>query len=235
MKEKVKKKIAEAFSNMDFSNYSQVLDAAKELEGVDPKKVIEWISGMLDAEWHWSEIINYGGVQNIEKAFDTEFDIATLINAYFGDDDHWYFESSYFENTGRNPGSQWIDEFNELTNKGITANDVIENLSLDFLIESRSYGPGLCVFFDFIERNSGDFKLFIRRLAPEVNRLSHEDVEDVIYCLDDHLEDGDLDMNKLFQRIEWASVYEDEVPDYVEFFMKHAPELVKKIPLTPSV
>lgn len=223
-KKDAKKKISEAFSDVDFENYQQVLDASEELNGVDPKEVMSWISDKLENDWHWSKVINYGGVQNIEKVFNTEFDIATLINAYFGDDEHWYFDESKSE-------GQWIDEFNELTDKEITVNDIIENIDMDFLIDSGYYGPGLCVFCDFIEGNSGDFRLFVKRLAPEVEKFSHEDVEDVVYCLDDYIKDGDMDMEKLLSRIEWTSVYKDEIADYVEFFMKHAPELVSKIPV----
>lgn len=221
-RDSVSTKIAEAFSDVDFSSYPQVEEAAAELKGVCPKEVLDWIANKIQDEWHWDELINIGGgVQNVEKAFGAEFDIAALVNAYFVDDDHWYFGGSE---------SQWLDEFNELTGKEITVDDITENIDVDFLLS----GPGLCVFFDFIEANGGDFRMAINRLAPVVDKFSDSDVEDIIYCLDEYLEESDFDMEKLFSKIEWTTLYTEEVQDYVEFFKKHAPELTKKIPVPIS-
>lgn len=214
------RRIAKALSEVNFENYPQVAAAAKKLKGVDPREILDWISEKLLTEWHWSEVINYGGVWNIEKIFGVKFDIATLINAFFCDDEHWRFDG---------PASQWIDEFNGFTCREITVDDVIEKLDLGFLIDSDYMGPGICGFCKFIERNGGDFRLFIKRLASEVDRLSHEDVDDIIYCLDDYLEDGDFDMKKLYSKVELDHVTEDEIEDYLEFFSKHAPELFSEI------
>lgn len=218
--------IASAFEDVDFQYYDQVLEASKKLSDVDGSEVVEWISDQLEQHWHYTEILNGAGVQNVENIFEHKFDLGVLINSYFTITDHWYFYTH-----GPRWHARWIDEFNELSGLHITADDVTKFIDLDFLIDSHAYGPGFNEFIEFLEDTGGDIKLFIQKIAPAIDRLPHIDVEDIVLYLTPYLEPGDIDMEKLFSRIDWDLVEDfGYYPQFIEFFEKFAPELAHQIP-----
>lgn len=214
-------RIDEAFSriNYDFGNFEQLLKASREFEGVSGEEVIEWISGRMPC-WDYLEVFNGSGVLNIEKVFGAKFSIDTLINNYFTDEEHWYFSSCRWR--------EWLDEFNMLSGRRITANDVIEHLNVNFLIDSR-YGPGLDIFVRFVEKNGGDPKILVRRIAPEIENFSLTTVEDVIYFLSPYL-NGELDMVKLFHQVDWDNVSKNGgFEAFMAFFEPYVPTLVEEL------
>jgi len=217
------KRIREAFLNVDFKNSDEVQEAAEKLKGIEPREILDWIANQLETRWHYSEVLNGAGVQNIESIFGVEFDLRTLINVYFAASDHCHF-------AGKNRNKR-IEEFNELTGRQITVDDVTRNIDIDFLIDSHVYGPGFDEFVEFIEDNGGDPRLLVQKIAPVVDKLPHVDIEDIVYYMEPYIKDGDIDMNKIFSKINWK-VLDDcfERSEFVEFFLKHAPALAEKIP-----
>ena len=217
------KRIREAFLNVDFKNLDDVREAAEKLKGIDPQEILDWIVNQLETRWHYSEVLNGLGVQNIENTFGVKFDLKVLINAYFAASDYCHF-------AGKNKNKR-IEEFNQLTGRHITVDDVTRNIEIDFLIDSHVYGPGFDEFVEFIEDNGGNPRLLVQKIAPIVDKLPHVDIEDIVYYMEPYIKDGDIDMDKIFSRINWRNL-EDAFArsEFIEFFIKHAPKLIEKIP-----
>lgn len=210
-------KIIRTLYEVDFEDYDELQEVAEELQDIDGSEVLKCISD------YWRAECIFDGIENLEEIFDANIDIGTLIGSYFADNDHWWFNSD---------SSEWLVRFSNYSGHDITADDVTKNISMDYLIDSHAYGPGLCGFFEFLEENGGDPKLFIKKVAAEVDRLPHIDIEDIVYCMTPYIDDGDIDMQKLFSRVDWEEVRKDDedIEKFTEFFKRFAPDLVAEIP-----
>ena len=163
-------RIAEAFHGIDFNEYEQVLGASKELDDISGEEVIEWVSENMP-NWHYTEVMSENGVLNIEEIFKAEFKLEDLIDLWFTTDDHWWFY---------NGGDQWINEFNEITGREITVDDITKNIDINFLIDtSGGHGPGLLHYFEFLMDNNGDGELFVSKVAPEIKKFPEREVDDL--------------------------------------------------------
>lgn len=204
-------RIIEVLHCVNLEDYDELLNASEKLRGIDGEEVVRCISNHWKPESYRSE-----GINNLEKIFHAKVDMAKAISNYFADNEHWNFDYG---------NSQWLKEFNEDFGCNITADDVTKNISMDYLIDSHAYGPGLCGFFEFIIDNNGDPKLFIKRIATEVERLPHIDIEDIVFWMAPYIEKGDIDAEKIYSRIDWSKVDNDDYESYKAFFANLAPEL----------
>ena len=210
-------RIFDALANIKFEYIDHVQEASKKLQDIPGQEVIDWISArLLDGYWDYTKIINGKGVQNLEKVFGAKFSIETLINSYFVADGHWY-----------HPNRQMLERFAKLTGHSITADDVIKNLDINYLV--GEYGPGLDVFIDFLKGNNGNIKVLIKRIASAIenDQVGHKGAEDIVFFLAPHIKHGEVDINKLFHCIDW---YETEKAPYAntifDFFHNFVPELM---------
>ena len=209
-------RIIETLYSVDLENYNSLLRASEELRDIDPSIVVNCIA----AHWNIDSVLD--GMQNIEKVFRTKVKLNNLIKRYFEDSRHWHF---YKYN------SDWLDQFNDRSNASITVDDIARNVDIDFIINSRACGPGIDGFFSFVIENGGDPYIVIRKIAARIDCLSNIDVEDIVFWITPYLEPGDIDMEKLFSRIDWDTVKRSNYMDiYEDFFKRLAPELVSKIP-----
>ena len=203
---------------VDLKDYDELLMASEELQGIDGAEVVKCVSDHWRAEEYGSE-----GIENLEKIFQAKVNLDKAIGIFFADNEHWDFSSS---------NSEWLKEFNKDLGCNMTVDDVTKNISMDYLIDSHKCGPGLNGFFEFVVDNGGDPKLFIKKVASEIERLPQIDLEDIVYWMAPYIQEGDIDVNKMFSRIDWDVVKEDEddLRQFKEFFDRLAPELSSQIP-----
>lgn len=167
--------IDDIFSGVDFGDYEAVLTASQGLNGVSGSEVIQWVTENLPY-WNWNEVFRNHGLRNLEKIFETKFELKPLINTYFCEDSHWVFYRS---------ADQYIKEFNLLSGRNITVDDVTENISIDFLIETCGYGPGLVDFLRFVIENNGDPEILIDRITPEIQKFPVWELDSFIQALEE--------------------------------------------------
>lgn len=206
-------RIIETLYDIDLKNYDELLAASEKLQDIDGAEVVKCISNFWRADSYGSE-----GIKNIKKIFNADIDLDRSIDNYFTDNDHWRFCRD---------DSEWLEEFNKTLGCNITADDVTKCISMDYLIDSHAYGPGLCGYFEFVVGNGGDPKLFIEKIASVVEKLPHIDVEDIVFWMAPYIKKGDIDAEKLSSRVDWDEVKKDEedLKEFKEFFANIAPEL----------
>ena len=209
-------RIIEALYNVDFGNYDELHAASRDLQDISGEEVVNCILN------HWRPECLLHGVKNIEKVFFTTIKQEVLIAKYFCDNRKWGSDKN---------DSWWLKKFNILSGLNITADDVVKSINMNYLIDSHGYGPGLSGFLNFVVANHGNPKLFIKRIAHEIERLPNVDIEDIVCFMAPYVGKDDIDLGKLFARIDWDYVKKwGEIRTFRDFFACRAPELVPQIP-----
>lgn len=210
-------RIEQAFYDIDLSEEEEVLQASKKLKDIPKEEVIGWLA-RSSREWDYCELLY--GIKNIEKIFGAKFNLERLIELYFEERDHW----SNSENT------KMLEEFNQITGRKISADDVAEHIDVDFVRESIEFDVGILGFIEFVCDNGGDAEPFVERIISSTDKLNQQEISEII-CMADYISNIDnTNAEKLFKCVDWNEVKEQgDENEFVSFFKKIAPDLVPQI------
>ena len=141
-----------------------------------------------------------------------------LINEYFTNPFWWHIFDEL--------PTMLLHDFNDSCKTHATVDTVVKYIDIDFLISEKE--PSLIKFITFIEANHGNPQILVRRLAKVVDRLSPTNVSDIILFLAPFIHQGDFDMQKLYERVNWEWAWDSKhTEEFVKFFTKLAPELLQ--------
>ena len=210
-------RIEQAFYDIDLSEEEEVLQASKKLKDIPKEEVIGWLA-RSSREWDYCELLY--GIKNIEEVFGAKFNLERLIELYFKEPDHWFNS----ENT------KMLEEFNQITGREISADDVAEHIDVDFVRESIEFDVGILGFIEFVCDNGGDAEPFVERIISSTDKLNQQEISEII-CMADYISNIDnTNAEKLFKCVDWNRVKERSYGhEFISFFKKFAPDLVPQI------
>lgn len=210
-------RIRQAFCGVDYSQKEELLQVSKELKDIPKKEIIDYLA-KISKRWQNCDLPYY--VKIIEEAFGARFDHEQLIKMYFEEPEFW--NKDYTE---------MLEDFNQITGREVSANDVAKIISIDFVRKSIRFDVGVLGFIEFICDNGGDAGSFVKRIISNTDDLDQQEISDVV-CMADYIDGIDsADVEKLFRNVDWDIVKEEEETEeeYATFLKKFAPALMSQM------